>query len=689
MTQTPIHVSSNFFSKAARYFSNFGSAVTEVLQNAYRASLPIETTGVRPRVDVTVESTREGLTTLTVRDYGKGITDVGAALSIAVSGWDSSVEREQDPAGMGLCAALAFSNRLIISSQFGILEIEGKKFFKDAEYRDSLLEKIDPNWGCEGTEIQMIGIPSESEVIRVVEATAFYHASLDVFMKQPGQGEPAKVISFRDRFRRVLDAEGNHYKHRGYEVWEDTHPGWSGAEGVLGVIWHGQRIQVDVRSQEFRKHFKFDDIEFNATPEMRSTMHWCIAIDHGNAPVTPKLPDRNSLILDPKTVEFIWGLYQNQFEAGIRNTQKSFMEKAKCYQDGKLRVSDVCYTGCYANQEFPELVYRAFYRHYIGAPQVSWPVPSDYDNTYLTKTLLPRNARVAELASMIVLKTLDSQVLIVGMDDSCLDDTSDTSARFNFPASVPSWKPESGAATGCDVISGSWVPSGVCVSVKSLNGVDAVRAQAALMVIDVPLKLSDIATHPWGSHTSHMRANTFIRLDDGVKGEILFFDVYENFDDGLEALRDAGNTPMLFSDFAEVRSKAVRQETFSLPAFSLYYGDDRSVSDTVWLGKLDDVIALTSSVECTLTHIVQSSGEDDGETAKAIEEDFAKFRASIANVAEISRPYHEILRLCGLEGSRRDRESIASVCIDSKSRKITITHSSGPRLTTELSVDLG
>lgn len=222
MTQTPIHVSSNFFAKAARYFSNFGSAVTEILQNAYRASLPIEVTGVRPRVDVCVDTTPEGITTLTVRDYGKGITDIGAALSIAVSGWDASVEREQDPAGMGLCAALAFSDRTVIVSKFGTLEIHGKAFFNDPAYRDDLLNKIDPSQACEGVEITLHGIPGDSEVIRVVEETAFYHAALDIYMRKPRQPEQVKVRSFRDCFERVYDSEKKHFKFQGYEVWRDN-----------------------------------------------------------------------------------------------------------------------------------------------------------------------------------------------------------------------------------------------------------------------------------------------------------------------------------------------------------------------------------------------------------------------------------------------------------------------------------
>jgi hypothetical protein len=74
-----------------------------------------------------------------------------------------------------------------------------------------------------------------------------------------------------------------------------------------------------------------------------------------------------------------------------------------------------------------------------------------------------------------------------------------------------------------------------------------------------------------------------------------------------------------------------------------------------------------------------------------MEECFAKFRTEIARVAEISRPYQEILRICGLDGSRRNREGITSVCIDPEASKIVITQRDdhGVSSTLELSVDLG
>ncbi len=691
-TQTPIHVSSNFFAKAARYFSNFGSAVTEILQNAYRASLPIETTGVRPRVDVCVDTDHTGVTALTVRDYGKGITDIGAALSIAVSGWDVSVEREQDPAGMGLCAALAFSERAVIVSKFGSLEIHGKSFFNDTAYRDDLLNHIDPNCNCEGVEITLYGIPSDSEVIRVVEETAFYHAALDVYMRKPGQPEQVKVRSFRDCFQRVQDSDEKPFDFRGYEIWRDNSSGSRGfyGDGELGVIWHGQRIQVKLNAREFKRHFKFDDVEFDTTPEIQSARGWCVAIDHGAAPVTPKLPDRSSLILDEKTVEFIWGIYESLFMSEIVKLRELFQTKAIKYEKGELTFNEVHYRYRVDNHTLQPAVFQAFYAHYIGAPKVLWPVARGDDSSELECSLLPRGDRVAELAPMIVLRTQDNQILVESLEDYRLADASDVSVRFNFPADVPHWK----LREGCRAIAGTTVPNGVCVSVEGIHGLDTPPGvQAALMVIDIPYKLSDIATHRWWcARPQDMRANSFIRLDDGVKGQILFFDVDTDTasDDVLEPLWEARSTPLSFIEFAPIRSAAVRQEDFVLPAFSFYTGSDIGVQECIWMGTLDEVISLTHSVEVSMTNIIRSSGDSDDDAAKDVEADFARFRTEIARVAEIGKPFRDILMLCGFEGSFRERTSIVSVCIDPRASKIVITKldAHGAPSTIELGADL-
>ncbi len=698
-TQTPIHVSSNFFAKAARYFSNFGSAVTEILQNAYRASLPIETTGVRPRVDVFVDTDHTGFTTLTVRDYGKGITDIGAALSIAVSGWDASVEREQDPAGMGLCAALAFSERAVIVSKFGSLEIHGKSFFNDPAYRDDLLNKIDTNFKCEGVEITLHGIPSGSEVSRVVEGTAFYHAALDVYMRtKPGQPEQVKVRTFRDCFQRLDGSDKKPFEFRGYEIWRDTGSGdyrnvYIG-DCALGVIWHGQRINVKLNASEFKRYFQFDDVEFETTPEIRAAHGWCIAIDHGAAPMTPKLPDRGSLILDAKTVEFIWGIYEPMFMSEIAKLRELFKTRATKYEKGELKFEEVCYRSRDENHELPQEVFQAFYAHYIGAPKVLWPVTRDDDSSKLAASLLPRGERVAELAAMIALRTQDNQVLIECLDNPRLADNSDVSVRFNFPPGLPPWKQRESKSVGCRDIAGTAVPNGVCVSVGGIHGLDdPPGVQVALMVIDIPHKLADIATNRWSKRPQDMRANSFIRLDDGVKGQILFFDVDTDpaSDDVLEPLRDAWPTPLSFSEFSSIISAAVRQEDFMLPAFSLYTGDDRGVRECIWMGTLDEVVALTHGVESSMTGMIRSSGDFEEDAVKDVESDFARFRTEIASVAEIGAPYRDILMLCGIEGSFRERESITAVCIDPKASKIVITKVDphGVSSTLELGVDLG
>ena len=322
-TQTPIHVSSNFFGKAARYFGSFRTSVAEIIQNSYRASLPIMESGNRPRLDITFAGVKNNTADeITFRDYGMGIQDVGAALSIAVSGWDESVEDEQDPAGMGLCAALGFCDSVKIRSDFGELIIHSQSFFEREEYRDTLLDQILEIGGFEdgGTAITMIGPKYKTEssfganIVSVVEAECFYHSAIDVFLHMPmTKADSEEMVTrqaqtFRAQAKPVLDDKGEPVLYRGYEVLDlPDNRHYGSRDSFINVIWHGQKIEVRF-TDEFKRVVEIPGVgPVSLKPNIQEIERRVIVIDHGTAPVTPKLPDRRSLIPDEKTVDFIWG----------------------------------------------------------------------------------------------------------------------------------------------------------------------------------------------------------------------------------------------------------------------------------------------------------------------------------------------------------------------------------------------
>jgi hypothetical protein len=83
-------VDSRLLSKADRLFTGtVDGRIIEILQNARRAGAT--------KVDI-VNSDGQ----VTVRDNGRGITDFAALLDLGRSGWDESMERSEDPAGVGV-----------------------------------------------------------------------------------------------------------------------------------------------------------------------------------------------------------------------------------------------------------------------------------------------------------------------------------------------------------------------------------------------------------------------------------------------------------------------------------------------------------------------------------------------------------------------------------------------------------
>ncbi len=151
----------NLFRTLPRYFDGPVAAVRELLQNAAR-------TGCRHlHVMVTHSHRCRDAIDVTVIDDGPGIVDVEAMLSVSQSDWSDDTKRTEDPAGMGVFAALANCTRVRWESRFGSLTVDGKKFFAQEKYRAGLAAEIvpvdeDDSYAEGGTRVTMEGIRPDS-----------------------------------------------------------------------------------------------------------------------------------------------------------------------------------------------------------------------------------------------------------------------------------------------------------------------------------------------------------------------------------------------------------------------------------------------------------------------------------------------------------------------------------------------
>ncbi|HUD92161.1 ATP-binding protein, partial [Sphingobium sp.] len=87
-------VSASLLTKISRFTDGGVQAVlTEIIQNARRAGAK--------RIDITQVET-DGGPMLRIRDDGCGIADPVKFLALGDSGWDETIARSEDPAGMGV-----------------------------------------------------------------------------------------------------------------------------------------------------------------------------------------------------------------------------------------------------------------------------------------------------------------------------------------------------------------------------------------------------------------------------------------------------------------------------------------------------------------------------------------------------------------------------------------------------------
>ena len=131
------------FEKIHFFFENPSSALIELAQNAHRAGAT--------KMDVFLKDT-----TLTIYDNGKGIEDPASIVVLAESDWSEDIEM-QNPAGWGIYMLLCNSLSVKFSSAFGSLAIDCTEFFKNKDYRETVLERIAPKGKfLGGTKIEAV-----------------------------------------------------------------------------------------------------------------------------------------------------------------------------------------------------------------------------------------------------------------------------------------------------------------------------------------------------------------------------------------------------------------------------------------------------------------------------------------------------------------------------------------------------
>jgi hypothetical protein len=240
MQQTPISIDGeHMFETITQYFKGAEIAVTEILQNAYRAvSAQIEQ-GACPTI--MIHMMEEDC--VFVQDPGKGIKDVGAALSLAASQWQAEVQQTQRPAGLGLCGLLANCDKVRIQSQFGSLLIHSEQFFNSSDYRARLLDDIDLTGALlYGTEISMIGIHQPTQFrIHMAEAVRWFTGvKFDIHGFKPAEDPYKNLIE-------LGEVEGLAvYLHDKTSITSTR----TVHEPYVVTIWHGQRIGPSVSYQD-------------------------------------------------------------------------------------------------------------------------------------------------------------------------------------------------------------------------------------------------------------------------------------------------------------------------------------------------------------------------------------------------------------------------------------------------------
>ena len=698
MTQTKIHISERFFTKAKRYFGSLESALKEALQNAYRATLPRLKGGEVCQIKVHWDLSKRALT---VRDFGTGITDIGAALSIGLSNWGKGVEEEQDPAGMGLCGVMAFCEKLCFRSTFGSLTVSTKDFFERQEYREALLDFIDTGefLNGEGTEITMVGISAtDDNIYHALHDAARYHTAIRIEYQE--NDTPPKVVK---NFLETENWKPRETMYRGYKVYDYVSPDRFGINynrDQLLVVWHGQCIKVHLEYVKTKIRLPEVTEPVETSLKLPDFSSLAIVIDYGAAPVTPKLPDRDALIMDDKTMEFISGLFLPEFEERIQDVREGMIKAVDNLKSGKPEDRDAALNqlvpdyygvhGCWRGGEdrlckqLTVPLYEALYTHYVGLAKVRTMAPrdlSDGRNGSYCIDLVPFTELPAVLSDRIVLWSDPSA------QGRVLEITNTDTNRFiimehgSYEAGKINWdKKDTVLENGFEVL------PGVCTDIDTVVGpwsprYDNINFKQTTVVIHLSKTIEELGWGKDGDVDGCQIHAPLVAITKGpVKLTLLTYDEYGDLGVALgdyssrelaQGTDNIGGTPLSGIIAAGTHIK--------VPRLMVRLDDDMEPSDSIFVGPEDEIMKLTQ-VASSYESSSDAKGDDNMSTEEwddYVTETWDDFRSSISGIPELDDAITELINKIRARVKVEGRKSIVSLGINLTKNVLTFRSSSG------------
>jgi len=693
-TQTKIHISERFFTKAKRYFGSLESALNEALQNAYRATLPRLRGGEVCEIKVRWDSMTKSLQ---IRDFGVGITDIGAALSIGVSNWGKGVEEEQDPAGMGLCGVMAFCERIVFRSQFGRLEFATKSFFENPIYRGSVLDVIDSSavLSGDGTEITMVGVNGgqhNNDVYTALHNAARFHTAIRITFAEDAK-EPAVIKNFLE----IENWKLRETPYRGYKVYHyegHGHFSVNGHRDQLLVVWHGQCIKVPLEYVQTKIRLPEVPEPVETSLKLPDFETLAIVIDYGAAPVTPKLPDRDALIMDAKTLEFIAGLFLPEFERRIEVVRAGMIKAAEALKNGKREEREAAifqlvqcsrWNRAYAEREsrlcvqLTSPLFTVLYNHYIGLARVQTMAPESLDDgcdgRYCVD-LVPFDRLPSVLSDRVVLWSDTDKVgrvlqcsnenvnrLIIKEYSSYEESRIDWSERDT--ACENGFEVFPGVCTEIDVAVGAWSPN-----------YDHIKLKKTTVVVHTKKTAKELG---WADRD--YTAGPFVDITAGpVKLTLVTYDEDSKIDEDISdySQRDLPGA----SDFVGPTSlgELIASGThLKVPCVMMRLDEDMEPQGSVFAGSLDDVMHLThvaGSFECNGDRSRSDMSTEEWE--EYVTETWDDFRSKFSGVPELSGTIDELVNKIRVRAQGgEDRARIISLSINLDKNVITFKTAKG------------
>lgn len=288
------------FKKISRYFSEPRDALREAIQNAYRAGWP---NPKQNAITITVEQKLGNTSDVTITDIGRGIPDFGVMLSPMDSEWADDVEADQDPAGLGVYALLAYSESVkfwtVCNGQTRELTVNTKEFMNSKAYRDSLADReIVNNTACTltGTTVTLIGFEMDE-----YDASSHCRSLLYYMHEVPStvNGEDVETV----KKTKLL------FENDDIEVWSSGDSNQTNSSYYryvyVDIVWHGmaisiksEKLEVTLEGHTFNVDVAnmfshvYGDLNFKVFPKRERLF-------------TFKLPDRNALVTTEKSTQVL------------------------------------------------------------------------------------------------------------------------------------------------------------------------------------------------------------------------------------------------------------------------------------------------------------------------------------------------------------------------------------------------